>query len=241
MSHRIMVVQTAGELIATAREALNLQPFDVKYVEGFANARRTVVEVRPDLILIDIASWTKNVEELLCEFDTLRSTRSSRKVILASSAKVEDRALALESGADDFLLKPISTREFSARLKATLRSYVSAHSVEEPSLGVLRLRRNEMEVIVREEPKKLSRTEFNLLAFLMDHHGQVLTRDVLLENLWLPGNEIEYSRIVDVYVCRLREKIEDDPTHPTRLITRRGQGYSLVDPQRSEIRHEPQN
>jgi len=151
-----MVVQTAGELIATAREALNLQPFDVKYVEGFANARRTVVEVRPDLILIDIASWTKNVEELLCEFDTLRSTRSSRKVILASSAKVEDRALALESGADDFLLKPISTREFSARLKATLRSYVSAHSVEEPSLGVLRLRRNEMEVFSARSPKAQS-------------------------------------------------------------------------------------
>ncbi len=77
--------------------------------------------------------------------------------------------------------------------------------------------------------QKLSRTEFNLLAFLMDHHGQVLTRDLLLENLWLPGNEIEYSRIVDVYVCRVREKIEDDPTHPTRLITRRGQGiHSLT-------------
>jgi DNA-binding response OmpR family regulator len=131
-----MVVQTAGELIATAREALNLQPFDVKYVEGLANARKIVIEARPDLILIDITTWTKNVEELLCEFDNLRSTRSSRKVILASSAKVEDRALALESGADDFLMKPISTREFSARLKATLRSYVSAHSVEEPSLGV---------------------------------------------------------------------------------------------------------
>jgi two-component system response regulator VicR len=95
--------------------------------------------------------------------------------------------------------------------------------------------------MVGEEPKKLSRTEFNLLAFLMDHHGQVLTREVLVENLWLPGSEIESSRIVDVYVCRLREKIEENPAEPTRLITRRGQGYSLIDPQLSECRHEPQN
>jgi DNA-binding response OmpR family regulator len=145
MEQRIMVVLNAGELASTVRDALSQQAFDVRYVEGFANARKMVIGTRPDLILIDIASWAKNVEELLCDFDNLRSTRSSRKVILASSAKVEDRALALESGADDFLMKPISTREFSARLKATLRSYVSAHSVGEPSLGVLRLRRNEME------------------------------------------------------------------------------------------------
>jgi two-component system KDP operon response regulator KdpE len=134
MEQRIMVVLNAGELASTVRDALSQQAFDVRYVEGFANARKMVIGTRPDLILIDIASWAKNVEELLCDFDNL-----------ASSAKVEDRALALESGADDFLMKPISTREFSARLKATLRSYVSAHSVGEPSLGVLRLRRNEME------------------------------------------------------------------------------------------------
>jgi two-component system response regulator VicR len=239
MEQRVMVVQNAGELPPSVRDALRNESFEVEYVEGFANARKSVIEARPVLIVIDIESWAKNVEELLCEFGNLRSTRSSRKVVLAKSAKAEDRATALEAGADDFLLKPISTREFSARLKAALRSYIPTYSAEEPSLGVLRLRRNELEVVVGDEPRKLSRTEFNLLAFLMDHHGQVLTREVLLENLWLPTSEIESGRIVDVYVCRLREKIEDDPTAPTRLITRRGHGYSLIDPRLSNSRHEP--
>jgi DNA-binding response OmpR family regulator len=123
MKQRVMVVQTGGKLIAAVRAVLNDQAFDVRYVEGFANARKTVIESRPDLILIDIISWTKNVEELLCEFGNFRSTRFSRKIILATSATIEDRALALESGADDFLSKPISTRELSARLRAALRSY----------------------------------------------------------------------------------------------------------------------
>ena len=239
MQPRILVVQNAGELVGTVRDALNDQAFDVKYVEGFANARKVLIETRPDLVLVDITSWTKNVEELLCELADLRSTRSCRKIILASSSNVEDKALALESGADDFLLKPISTREFLARLKAALRSYAPVYSIEEPSLGVLRLRRNKMEVVVGEKIEKLSRAEFNLLAFLMDHPGQVLTRELLLENLWVPGSEIESSRIVDVLVCRLREKIEDNPAGPTRLITRRGYGYALIDPQLSESHHEP--
>jgi two-component system response regulator VicR len=241
MEQRIVVVQDAGELVSTVRDALACKAFNVTYVEGLVNARKMFIDIRPDLILIDIPSWTKSVEELLCELGDLRSTRSSRKIILASTSKVEDKALALESGADDFLLKPISTREFLARLKAALRSYATVYPVEEPSLGVLRLRRNEMEVVVGEKTEKLSRTEFNLLAFLMDHPGQVLTRDVLLENLWVPGSEIESLRIVDVYVCRLRDKIEDNPAEPRRLITRRGHGYSLIDPQRSESRHEPQS
>ena len=72
--------------------------------------------------------------------------------------------------------------------------------------------RNDLKVLVKEKPRRLSRTEFNLLAFLKDHPGQVWTREMLLENLWLPASDIESGRIVDVYVCRIREKIESDPT-----------------------------
>ena len=237
MEQRIVVIQDAGELISTVRYALAGDAFKVTYVEGLVKARKTLIDIRPDLIVVDIASWTKNVEQWFSELNDLRSTRCRRKIILASTSDVEDKALALESGADDFLLKPISTREFLARLKAALRSYARVYPVEESSLGVLRLRRNEMEVVVGEKTEKLSRGEFNLLSFLMDHPGRLLTRDVLLKNLWASPGEIESSRIVDVYVCRLRDKIEDDPAKPVRLITRRGHGYSLIDPQQSQSRH----
>ena len=235
MQKRIMVVQNAGELPSAVHDALKGQAFEVMYVEGFPLARRSALAVRPALVLIDIDCWDKSVEELLFEFGNLRSTRSSRKIILASSAKVDDKVLALEVGADDFLLKPISTRELAARLEAVLRCYVPIFQEEEVQVfGSLRLRRNGMEVFVGDNERKLSRTEFNLLAFLMDHPGHVLSREVLLENLWLPSGEVEYPRIVDVYVCRLREKIEEDPAYPTKLVTRRGHGYSLIDPTAQE-------
>jgi DNA-binding response OmpR family regulator len=87
-----------------------------------------------------------------------------------------------------------------------------------------------MEAGVGAERKKLSPTEFNLLCHLMDHPGRVFNREELLENAWVPW-EIDDYRVVDVYIWRLREKIEEDPRRPQRLLTRRGQGYFLVDPE----------
>ena len=93
-----MVVQNAGELPPSARDALRNESFEVAYVEGFAGARKSVIEAKPDLIVIDIESWAKNVEELLCEFGNLRNTRSSRKVVLAKSAKAEGSSHGTRSG-----------------------------------------------------------------------------------------------------------------------------------------------
>jgi DNA-binding response OmpR family regulator len=86
-----------------------------------------------------------------------------------------------------------------------------------------------MEISLGAERKKLSPKEFNLLAHLMNSPGRVFSREELLESVWIPW-EIEDRRIVDVYIWRLREKIEDDLSQPRRLLTRRGEGYSLVDP-----------
>ena len=231
MRKRMLVVQDQGLLISAAHGALHEDAFEVELVRGFAHAQKVILDFRPALILVEIVSWNMSTEAFLCELGVLRSARASRKIILAGSASMQDKVLALEAGADDFLLSSISPRELCARLEAVLRSYVPPLADEdEQSVGVLRLRRNGMEVVVGNEIRKLSRTEFNLLAFLMDHPGHVVTREVLLENIWLPSNEIEHPRTVDVYICRLREKIESNPAEPTRLITRRGYGYSLIDP-----------
>jgi DNA-binding response OmpR family regulator len=87
----------------------------------------------------------------------------------------------------------------------------------------------EVSVEAGAERKKLTKKEFDLLGYLMDNPGRVFSREELLERVWVPW-EIDERRVVDVYICRLREKIEDDPSQPLRLLTRRGQGYILVAP-----------
>jgi DNA-binding response OmpR family regulator len=164
----------------------------------------------------------------------LRSGRTARKIILSDSAGLDDKVRALDLGADDFLLKPISSRELLVRINAVLRSHIPACPKDNvQTFGELSLYREAMEISVGKERKKLTPKEFDLLRCLMNHPGQVFSREELLERVWIPW-EIEDRRVVDVYIWRLREKIEVDPSNPRWLITRRGQGYSLV-AQRSSL------
>nr|WP_198152116.1 response regulator transcription factor [Granulicella tundricola] len=202
-------------------------------IEGCLSLLQHAIDDKPSLILFDVEVWKGPVEEALCRLGELRAARFIRKVILTSHSDLDDKVDALEAGADDFLEKPISTRELIARIDAVLRSSVCMAAEEEEvhALGDLLLYREGMEVSLGEKRKRLSPTEFHLLAYLMDQAGHVLSRDELLENIWFPRAEIEERRVVDVYIWRLREKIEADPSHPRRLLTKRGSGYLLVDPQ----------
>jgi DNA-binding response OmpR family regulator len=204
--------------------------FDLRFVFGFSSVIEAVKKQKPSLLLLDISSWQKPLEKLFLELMELKSARSTRKIILSDSAGLDDIVTALDSGADDFLLKPVSARELMARLEATLRSQRTVFPEEEvQTLGALSLHREEMEISLGAERKKLSPKEFDLLAHLMNSPGRVFSREELVESVWI-GSEIEDRRIVDVYIRRLREKIEDDLSPPRRPLTRRGGGYFLVDP-----------
>jgi DNA-binding response OmpR family regulator len=227
---RIMVFPSPGDGSSVITEALGNGAFDLRFVLDSPQLAKSVLELKPALLLLEIDCWRKQTRDLLCELGNLKSTQSFRRVILSEIATVDDRVSALELGADDFLVKPISSRELLARLQAVLRADTS-FAVEEDirSFGSLSLYKGLMEVSIGNDRKKLSLTEFNLLSYFMDHPGQVLSRDRLLENVWIPW-EIEDRRVVDVYVLRLRQKIEESSAHPSRLITRRGEGYLLIDP-----------
>jgi len=235
---RIMVIQDGSSLDPAIANALVASGFDLSVAHEIKTAYRALLEVRPDVIVIRLASWSRDAEELLFHLRNLRISRNARKIVLVSSASPHDIALALEGGADDVLRSPISPREFVARIAASLRSYPPQEVKQEQRLGNLRLRRAEMDVFVGDSHKTLTRTEFYLLAFLMDNPREVITREVLLENLWPPCGDIETPRIVDVYVMRVREKIEDNPAEPRILITKWGQGYCLVHPQVDRLEDE---
>lgn len=201
-----------------------------------ANDGVTAVDIalaqKPDLILLDI---------MLPKMDGLAVCKRIRHTlnvpILMLTAKDEeiDKILGLELGADDYVTKPFSVRELMARIKANLRkAEISSRTVEEKEdntnkivVGDLSLDLDKFEVQVKGEVVDLTLREFEVLKYLANQPGQVITREVLLEKVW--GYEYYGDiRTVDVTVRRIREKIEKDTSAPKILITKRGVGYYIA-------------
>ncbi|MEG2708761.1 MAG: winged helix-turn-helix domain-containing protein, partial [Vagococcus sp.] len=147
-----------------------------------------------------------------------------------------DKVLGLELGADDYVTKPFSNLELLDRVKANLRrqgntsAKVEEENNNELNIGVLTIHPDAYVVSKRGETIELTHREFELLHYLAKHIGQVMTREHLLQTVW-GYDYFGDVRTVDVTVRRLREKIEDNPSHPTWLVTRRGVGYYLRNPE----------
>ena len=163
----------------------------------------------------------------------LRQEMNTPIIILTARDDEIDRVIGLELGADDYLTKPFSMREFLARVKAQLRRVRlireeldndTAKMMETFHFGNLTMDLTRREVLIDNQPLSLKPKEFDLLLFLARQRGHVLSRDLILERVW--GWEFSGgSRTVDVHVRWLREKIEIDPSNPLRIITVRGAGY----------------
>jgi two-component system response regulator VicR len=147
-----------------------------------------------------------------------------------------DKVLGLELGADDYVTKPFSTREIIARVKANLRRQQAVpvpdqeNEPKEITIGTLTIHPDAYVVSKRGDTIELTHREFELLHYLAKHIGQVMTREHLLQTVW-GYDYFGDVRTVDVTVRRLREKIEDNPSHPGWIVTRRGVGYYLRNPE----------
>jgi DNA-binding response OmpR family regulator len=180
----------------------------------------------PAVIIIDEA-------DSLRELHPLGSLNCTRKIVLSERTTEGEKVEALELGADDYITKPFSARELVARVRAVLR----ARQTQFPANNVLNIGSLSVDLDARRawvsgKELFLTATEFNLLLQFVHHPDRVLSRNELGVKLW-PG-EREGRRIVDVYIRRLRQKIEFDPSHPVKLITCRGDGYMLVGSNRHE-------
>jgi DNA-binding response OmpR family regulator len=155
----------------------------------------------------------------------LRKETEAPIILLTARGAEIDRVIGLESGADDYVVKPFSLAELTARARAALRRG-SRQSSDRLQAGDLSLDLAARRVFLAEREIKLSHKEFELLATLMRNKGAVLTREFLITQVW--GYDFDGdTRTVDVHVRWLREKIEQDPSHPTRLQTVRGVGYRI--------------
>ena len=189
---------------------------------------------KPDLILLDIM-LPKMDGLTVCK--KIRTTLNVPILMLTARDEEIDKIVGLELGADDYVTKPFSVRELMARIKANLRKFEASTAVTDTviptketkkiKIGDLTIDFDKFEVKVRDEVIDLTLREFEVLKYLANQPGQVVTREILLEKVW--GYEYYGDiRTVDVTVRRIREKIEKDTSAPKILITKRGVGYYIA-------------
>ena len=229
----ILIVDDEQPIVDILVYNLNKEGYNTLEANDGVTAVDIALEKKPDLILLDI---------MLPKMDGLTVCKKIRTKynmpILMLTAKDEeiDKILGLELGADDYITKPFSVRELMARIKANLRKaelasgngdILKEENTNKIIVGDLSLDLDKFEVKVKDEVVDLTLREFEVLKYLANQPGQVITREVLLEKVW--GYEYYGDiRTVDVTVRRIREKIEKDTSAPKILITKRGVGYYIA-------------
>lgn len=218
---RILLVEDDPTVAEVARNYLRTAGFLVDEVTDGFQAIDSVTAVRPDLVVLDRKLPGIDGTEV-CR--RLRTFTDVPVLMLTALSATEDRIDGLESGADDYLTKPFSPRELVLRVRSILKRTVDESTPEAPfALGPFRLDASARKVSRGGDPLELSAREFDLLAFFLKHPNQVFDRETLLRSVW--GWEVGDLSTITVTVRRLREKIEDDPSHAAFLTTVWGAGY----------------
>lgn len=231
MNPRVLVVEDEPTLIETLAYNLNRQGYEVYTAQDGLKALELARAKRPDLILLDLMLPGLDGFEV-CRI--LRQEMSAPILMLTARVDEVDKIVGLEVGADDYLTKPFSMRELMARVKALLRrermireelaAQETIGSDQPMRFGNLVIDNARREVRRNGQPLPMKPKEYELLLFLARQRGIAVSRDLLLERVW--GWDFDGgSRTVDVHVRWLREKIEDDPGNPQRIVTIRGIGY----------------
>lgn len=230
---KILVVDDESSIVTLLQFNIEKAGFDVVTAEDGRTGYELALTEKPDLIVLDL---------MLPEMDGIEVCKQLRQdkvetPILMLTAKDDelDKIIGLELGADDYLTKPFSPREVVARIKAILRRSAGKSAEVEPEVapkekalhvGDLKILTESYEVYLQDELLDLTPKEFELLLYLANHRGKVFSRDQLLDAVW-NYDYIGETRIVDVHVSHLRDKIEADTKKPQYIKTIRGFGYKM--------------
>ena len=223
---RILVIEDDPAIALSLTDSLRENHYDVLTAnngeKGFLMAKRENI----DLIILDLMLPKKNGQEICRD---LRAALVHTPIIMLTSKTEEtDKIVGLELGADDYVTKPFSIRELHARIKALLRRHGElSKELEEYAFGEMYLDFRKQLATKKMRPVELTVKEFEILKYMIQREGEVITRDMLLDNVW--GYEsIPTTRTVDNYILSLRKKIEPDPSAPKHLLTIHTMGYRFV-------------
>jgi two-component system KDP operon response regulator KdpE len=221
---KILIVDDEAGLRELVRINLEHEGFGVVQAENGVQGLEAVRESQPDMVIMDV---------MMPEMDGWEACKKLREfsqvpvLMLTARVQSQDIVTGLDSGADDYLLKPFNMDELMARVRALLRRVPSPNRPVAAGGGEISIDKQKREVLVRREPVDLTPTEYDLLLLLAENAGVVLEHEALLRGVW--GQE--YTKDNDylkVYIWHLRRKIEIDPRDPKLLLTEWGVGYRLV-------------
>jgi two-component system response regulator MtrA len=225
MKARVLVVDDDPALAEMLTIVLRGEGFDTAVVADGSRAMPALREFKPDLVLLDLMLPGMNGIDV-CK--AIRAESGVPVVMLTAKTDTVDIVLGLESGADDYVVKPFKPKELVARIRARLRR-TEAEPAESLTIGDLSIDVPGHEVLREGVAIQLTPLEFDLLVALARKPRQVFTREVLLEQVWGYRHAAD-TRLVNVHVQRLRSKVERDPEHPEVVLTVRGVGYKAGPP-----------
>jgi len=226
LPQKILVVEDEPGIVLGLRDNLEYEGFEVRAAADGEEALRCALEERPDLILLDL------MLPRLSGLDVCRQLRrqgvETPVIMLTARGQEIDKVLGLEIGADDYVTKPFSIRELLARVRAQLRRAEKRLGAEDACrFGAIELNFRKHQAWRHGKPFELSPREFALLKYFLQHRGETVTRDQLLDEVWGYDN-FPLTRTVDNHIARLRQKIEENPAEPQYIITVHRVGYKFL-------------
>ncbi|MFE5318675.1 response regulator [Paenibacillus sp. NPDC056579] len=230
MKKKILVVDDEPSISMLIEFNLKLVGFEVHCVYDGEAVFQAIQHFRPDVIVLDL---------MLPKMDGIQVCRKLRSqnnlvpiIMLTAMQDLSDKIAGLDNGADDYMTKPFSPQELISRIQAILRRIQTLPSSAENvplTIGQIEIQPDQREVTIRGEAIELTPKEFDLLLFLCKHRGKVLSRQQLLHGVW-DYHFLGDTRIVDVHISHLRDKIEHNARNPEYIVTIRNVGYKLTEP-----------
>ena len=223
---KLLIVEDDPAMARGLRDNFEFEGYEVLTAANGEDGLRVALSAKPDLILLDV------MLPRMSGFEVCRQLRdrgvSTPVVMLTARGQELDKVAGLELGADDYVTKPFSIRELAARVRAHLRrSAAKATPVTHYTFGDVALDFTHHQATVKGEPLALTPREFDILRYLIQHRGEVVTRDDLLDRVWGITN-FPMTRTVDNHIAKLRHKIEAEPAEPRFLLTVHRIGYKFL-------------
>jgi DNA-binding response OmpR family regulator len=223
---KILIIDDDPAITRGLQEAFQAEKFRVLVAQDGTHGSMLAKQENIDLLILDLILPDKRGEDVLR--DLLKEGFKAPVLILSSKTKVMDQVVCLEIGADWYVTKPFSMEVLCAQVNAILRPKPAIlMQIEEASFGDVYVDFHRQEVTKGKNNLKLSTKELDVLNFLVSHEGEVVSRDMLLNEVW-GYEQFPTTRTVDNYVLSLRKKIEDDPSHPKHILTVHTSGYKFV-------------